>query len=120
MVRKRTWKHKITDAEKTETDELMSQVEALRMTEGKQVSGLHLISTFIRRRIQPLQARVHGMWMYSGSSDPTRTRGDELSRDELETRIRAITSKRAGDPCDESSPVEPFGEFNAPTKVSQN
>src|SRR5664279_523144 len=98
----------------------MSQIEVLRTTEGKKVSGLHLVSTFIRRRIQPLQARFHGMWMYSGPSDPTSTRGDELSRDELETRIQAITSKRAEDPCDESSPVEPFGEGNDPTEVSLN
>ena len=98
----------------------MAQIVALRTTAGKQVTGLHLVSTFIRRRIQPLQAWVHGMWMYSGSSDPTRTREDELSRDELETRIRAITLKRAEDPCHKSSPVEPFGEGNDPTEVSLN
>src|SRR5664279_4755347 len=96
----------------------MAQIATLRdETAGKEVTSIHLISTFIRRRVQPLQARVHGMWEYVGSSDPTRTREDELSRDELETRVRAITKLKANDPCHVKPPVAPFGEGRAPTEV---
>src|SRR5664279_659545 len=42
----------------------------------------------------------------------------DVYKRQLETRVRAITSKRAEDPCHEHSPVAPFGEGNDPTEVS--
>lgn len=35
-----------------------------RIREG--VTGMDLVEVFLSRRIQPLQARDHSMWMYSG------------------------------------------------------
>ena len=49
------------------------------------------------RRIQPLQQRDHPMREYAGSKDTTRTKADELSRDEFDTRIRAIPNIMGGD-----------------------
>ena len=36
------------------------------------VTGMDLLEVFLSRRIQPLQARDHSMWMYSGIEDSTR------------------------------------------------
>ena len=60
----------------------------------KGVNGLDLLEVFLQRRIQPLQARGHPMWEYSGLSDPTRTHPEELKEDEVEAKITAITPSR--------------------------
>ena len=62
-----------------------------------------------------LQHRVHPMWEYSGPKDVTRTKADELSRDEFDTRIRTITNI-----VGEETPVhaaQPFTSDNPPTEV---
>jgi hypothetical protein len=58
------------------------------------------------------------MWAYSGASDPTRVRNEELSTNELEDNVRAITKIKASDPCDAIPPVAPFEASNAPTMVN--
>lgn len=83
---------------------------------NKSFKGTHLVSLFVRRRVQPLQARATLMWEYSGPSDNTRTRKEELSTDEFEARLRAITALKYDAPC----PVIPFGEGNLPEEVKVN
>jgi hypothetical protein len=73
IKKKKSWKHKLATSEVEEASKLFTQVATLQSTAGKEVTGIHLISTFIRRRVQPLQVRVHAMWMYEGCQDPTRT-----------------------------------------------
>jgi hypothetical protein len=81
-----------------------------KLVKTKKVTGINLISTFVRRCVQPLRARAHAMWEYSGVLDSSRTREDKLSNDELESRVRAITSLKLMDPCAEQPPVAPYGE----------
>jgi hypothetical protein len=50
---------------------LMQKILELRSTPGKEVTGLQLIRTFIEHQIQPLAARTHCMWEYSGHRDST-------------------------------------------------
>ena len=68
--KKRSWRNKLSAPEEAEVDKLMERVVALQNTAGKEVSGIQIISTFIRRRVQPLQARVHAMWQYKGADGP--------------------------------------------------
>ena len=35
------------------------------------INGLDLLEVFFERRIQPLQAMAHPMWLYSGPDDLT-------------------------------------------------
>ena len=116
LTRKKSWHHTLSADELRETDPLVDQIAALRKTNsGPWVSGLHLSCVFVLRRIQPLQNRVHTMWEYSGPKDVTRTKADELSRDEFDTRIRAITNI-----VGEDTPVlaaRPFASDNSPTEV---
>ena len=116
LTRKKSWRHALSADELQETDPLVDQIAALRKTNsGPWVSGLHLSCVFVLRRIQPLQNRAHPMWEYSGPKDITRTKADELSRDEFDTRIRAITNI-----VGEDTPVlaaRPFASDNPPTEV---
>ena len=54
VTKKRSWRHELSTAEAAGADKLMTRVLALLKTVGKEVSGVQIISTFVRRRVQPL------------------------------------------------------------------
>ncbi|KAM0871368.1 hypothetical protein ACQ4PT_039438 [Festuca glaucescens] len=98
----------MTDAEAAKADKLIARIQELR----EEVDGVQIITTFIKRRVQPLQTREHTMWMYSGSSDPTRVSKEEFSTNELERSIKAITRLREEDPLLGEPSIAPFGGGN--------
>jgi hypothetical protein len=65
----------------------MVQVEELlgmiRMIDRRQLDGLTIALNFISRRVQPCKERVHPLYEYSGSGDPTRESARNLSREEV-------------------------------------
>jgi hypothetical protein len=69
----------------------MEKIQQLWATPRKELSGLQLIRTFIERRIQPLAARAHCMWDYTGRRDPTRFSSDELKEAEIDDGVHAVT-----------------------------
>ena len=77
---------------------------------GRETGGVHLIATFYRLRVQPLRSRVQPMWAREG--------GDELGDDEVESKVRSITSLRAADPCNVKCLVEPYGPNNPVPEMS--
>ena len=88
----------------------MKKIEELMKTKGHVVSGLHLISTFIKRGVQPLWVRAHPMWEFQGAHDPTRLAVQEplpLSG-AVETRVRGITKLTKHDPCPLDCPVNAY------------
>ena len=64
----------MTTAEKAETTMLVERVVQL-INQG--VIGMDLLEVFLSRRIQPLQAHDHSMWMYSGAGDTARVHPEE-------------------------------------------
>ena len=58
------------------------------------VTGMDLLEVFLRRRIQPLQARDHPMWMYSGLDDTTRIHPEEVDEAKLEGWLSIITGNK--------------------------
>jgi hypothetical protein len=66
-----SWAHELTEEEMKITQPLMEKIQQLWATPEKELSGLQLICTFIERRIQPLAARAHYMWDYTGRRDST-------------------------------------------------
>ena len=66
---------KVTPEEKAQVNVLVERVVQL-VRDG--VTGMDLLEVFLRRRIQPLQARDHPMWMYSGTDDTTRIHPEEV------------------------------------------
>ena len=79
---------KITSREKAEVKVLVERVVYL-IREG--VTRMDLLEVFLRRRIQPLQARDHPMWMYSGTDDTTWIHPEEVDEGTLEGWLRCIT-----------------------------
>jgi hypothetical protein len=63
--------HELPEEEMAITQPLMEKIQQLRAMPRKELSGLQLIRTFIQRRIQPLAARAHCMWDYTGHRDLT-------------------------------------------------
>ena len=78
---------------------------------------MDLLETFLDRRIQPLQARDHTMWHYTGPEDSTRSHPEEVNEDTVAEWIRGIAG-----PCDNpmgAKRVLPFsGENSSTNKVS--
>ena len=64
----------MTAAESMETNMLVERVVQL-INQG--VTGMDLREVFLSRRIQPLQADDHPMWMYSGVDDTARVHPEE-------------------------------------------
>ena len=58
------------------------------------VTGMDLLEVFLGRRIQPLQARDHPMWMYSRLEDSTWIHPEDVSEDTLEKWLMGITSNK--------------------------
>jgi hypothetical protein len=57
--------------------------ELLRMIDRSQLDGPTIVLNFISRRVQPCKERVHPLYEYSGSGDPTRESARNLSREEV-------------------------------------
>ena len=79
------------------------------------VTGMDLLEVFLSRRILPLQARDHPMWMYSGLEDSTRIHPEDVSEDTLEKWLRGITSNK--DNPRGSRRVIPFDHSRQPKQV---
>ena len=103
---------KIVPEEKAQVKELVERVVQL-VRDG--VTGMDLLEVFLGRRIQPLQARDHLMWMYSGLEDTTRIHPEEVSEDILENWLRGITGNK--DNPRGSRRVIPFDNSRQPDQV---
>ena len=77
--------------------------------------GMNLLEVFLSRRIQPLQAHDHPMWMYSGPNDTARVDPEEVSEETVEEWLRSITGNK--DNPRGSRRVAPFSAENEPEKV---
>jgi hypothetical protein len=106
----------LTEVEEAEAAELMTKIESLRVT--GELSGIQLMSTFIGRRVQPLQNRPHGMWEYSGTRDASRVSSSEMITEETVKRVRALTLLSNKDKPIFFPPVAPFSKDNPTPEVS--
>ena len=79
------------------------------------VTGMDLLEVFLSRRIQPLQARDHPLWMYSGLEDSTRIHPEDVSEDTVEKWLRGITGNK--DNPRGSRRVIPFDHLRQPKQV---
>src|SRR4051812_32935521 len=77
--------------EEDTVEDLYQRVQAIRIVGGKTSNATEITALFLRRRIQPLKARAHPMWMYTGAADPTRISSDDLPTEELQNEVRRLT-----------------------------
>jgi hypothetical protein len=99
------------------TQPLMEKIQQLWATPEKELSGLQLIRTFIKRRVQPLAARAHCMWDYTGRRDPTRFSSDELREAEISDGVCAITSLKKKSTVPKNFGTEAFSKSHPHTEV---
>ena len=102
----------MTPAEKEVVKVLVERVVQL-VRDG--VTGVDLLEVFLRRRIQPLQARDHLMWMYSGIDDTTRIHPEEVDEDTVAQWLRGITGNK--DNPRGSRRIPPLDNSYEPDKV---
>ena len=114
---KRSWKNQILDGEKAEIEALYRRVEDLQLIPEKEVNGVDIIRTFLERRVQPLQARAHPMFLYSGRRDPTRVSSEKISEVELDKALRALLKFKADEEIPGKSLTPPFSSTLAVPKV---
>ena len=103
---------KVLPEEKAHVKVLVNRVVQLICAE---VTGMDLLEVFLQRRIQPLQARDHPMWMYSGLEDSTRIHPEEVDDDMLEKWLSGITENK--DNPRGARRVPPFDQSHAPKQV---
>ena len=70
---------------------LMEQVVQLIL---EVVTGMDLLEVFLSRRIQPLQARDHSMWMYSGIEDSTRIHLEDIDEKMVVQWVQSIAGNK--------------------------
>jgi hypothetical protein len=116
----KSWDQPLTEAKLEETEPLMARVHTLQTDEGKELSGLQIMTHFLWLRVQPIQARVHSMWSYMGSKDPTRISKEDLPTAELEKIARQFTTLTGADTIPSSCRFAPFDKENPPHSVSFN
>ena len=62
MTKKKSWNYSSTGAEEEEANTLLASVIKLVREQGRELAGTSIYSTFLKRRIQPLQHRSQPMW----------------------------------------------------------
>ncbi|KAM0904346.1 hypothetical protein ACQ4PT_018060 [Festuca glaucescens] len=110
----KSWDQMLTETELEETKPLMARIHALQTDKGKELSGLQIMTHFLRLQVQPIQARVSALWTYSGSKDPTRVSKENLSTSELEKLVRQFTRLTQKDDIPSSCRVVPFDKKHPP------
>ena len=103
---------KVIPEEKAQVRVLVERVVQL-IRDG--VTGMDLLEVFLRRRIQPLQARDHPMWMYSGLDDTTQIHPEEVDDDTLEKWLSGMTRNK--DNPSGARRVPPLDKSHVPEKV---
>ena len=110
LQKTKAWTHPLSKGDREATKPLLALLRDLLKTLGRESGGVRLIATFFRLRVQPLRRRAQPMW--------ARESGDELDDEEVESKVRSITSLRAADTCSVKCPVEPYGPNNPVPEVS--
>ena len=79
------------------------------------VTGMDLLEVFLSRRIQPLQARDHPMWMYSGPGDTARVHPEEVAEETVAQWLWSITGNKHNHRG--SRRIRPFDAEHEPEEV---
>lgn len=77
--------------------------------------GNDLAAAWVSQQIQPLQARVTPMWLYSGSDDPTKIDSEDLDEDGFPNKKMHLTMVREN--LHRKGPVPPYSATHLPPQV---
>ncbi|KAK1677319.1 hypothetical protein QYE76_038167 [Lolium multiflorum] len=120
ILRRRSWDAEATEEERASTEALMTRIHELQNTRGKELSATRgAPSSFLKSRVQPLQARKFPLWKYTGDEDVDRLSTD-LEVKDLEKLVRKITSLSKKDSIPSSCRVKPYSAAHALPKNHPN
>ncbi|OEL18724.1 hypothetical protein BAE44_0020257 [Dichanthelium oligosanthes] len=77
------------------------------------LTGVKVLWTFFERRAQPLKARAHPLYRYTGVGDPTRSSQDELTPVEVRARVW-VAIKRSKDVAEDVTELDRHQHSLAP------
>jgi hypothetical protein len=81
-----------TEAEMEEIKPLQARIQELKSGRGDALSGTQLMTFFLQRRVQPLQHSLSKLWTFSGLGDSSRVSEDLMEKEDLDKRVRALTT----------------------------
>jgi hypothetical protein len=87
-----SWDSPPTEAEMEQIKPLLARIQALKSGRGGALSGTQLMAFFLQRRVQPLQHRLSKLWTFSGLGDSSRVSEDLMEKNDLDKRVRALTT----------------------------
>ena len=90
---------------------------ALQFEEGQVLTGVHLMTTFLRRLVQPLQARPQAMCEYTSVDDASRVSRASYDATGLLSVVKILTSVKDLKSRALASPIKPFAKDNPMPKV---
>ena len=112
----KSWDAEAFAEEIAASEPLMKRMQKLQSTSKKELSGLQIMTHFLRLRIQPLQARSNPMWTYSGPGDEARILAD-LPVENLEKLARRFTKLNKNDQIPSECRVKPYSAEHALLEV---
>ena len=116
IVKRKSWDAEATPEEISSTEHLMEKIVELQSTPQKELSGIQILTQFLRIRVQPLQARANPMWTYSGPGDEMKISAD-LSVDEIEKLAHRFTKLTKKDSIPSECLVKPYSSEHRLPKV---
>ena len=89
----------------------------MELAEKTKLKADDLVTTFIARRLSPLQRRTHKICHYSGRLDPNRITTIELPKPDVRKKVKAICNTQMEDNWEWG--LEPYSRANLPPAVSR-
>ena len=115
---KDSWKNILSPDERATADELFAKFLRIKETDGQTMIGTEVAAVFLKRRVQPVMARVRPMWLYTGPKDETRINVAELSEKELLDEVRRLTLFSQEDSIPLISSYTPLDANHPPSEVT--
>ena len=104
-----SWSNDLTKEETAEVKKLLPALKEAVSHLSRDYGFVRLISVFMRRRIQPLQARPSTMWQYSGSEDASRMGRADLEEEALSSAIHGVIKGAKNEELPSNCLVNPYG-----------
>ena len=114
---KKSWKNAISAEESEVVEELYNRLQDVRSVNGQVMLGTEFAALFIKRRVQPLQHRSHGMWLYTGTRDTTRINNSNMSDKEVKDEVCRLTFLTVADEIPMEALVDAYDASHLPDAV---
>ena len=109
----KSWGNDLSEEETAEVKKLLPSLKEAVNHLSRDYGFTRLVSIFMRRRIQPLQARPSAMWQYSGPEDASRMGRTDLEEKTLEAVIHGVIKGAKTDELPKDCPLDPYGSSRA-------